>query len=444
MAIYIIGYGPYFLFTPLPEFQQDAYIYFWGASLIRDGIIPLPKFIIDVPVGYPFFIWAIKSLFSTTGVVVIAQNVVFVAVSLYCIFCFSQLKKGFGWMAAIALAIFAIDNFSIRMNTSLYTESLYSSTLIFIGGRIALLFRNFNTSNIISLTLSLLLPGLLRPNGIFIFILIPIIGAFILISKRGLSDIRVLLFSFVAVLLLWSSINYVFKGLFLPSDPYRLALVYDRMLKKEVKKPISDEKNLSYKKPVQSPSRLQLLYQNATAFSQLNPSFYFTYLPDRFKMIYVDDMYHDPQQKLFNRLLVDTAAPGLKKYMLGEFVSDQKNFSQIETSCNLQSAHRNKWMFLNHLFYKIHGYIFRNYIWVFLFYFIGILFIMKIIRGKVQDTNSWLIITLFLMHLVSIIIIAFGHDRFQTRYAHASEMFFLLTLFVGFYSLFGQQKEKAF
>lgn len=424
VLVYVFAYGPYFLYAPLPDVQQDSYIYFWAASLIKDGIIPFPKFTIDVPVGHPVFVWAVKSVTGKTGNVIVAQNLLFIASCIYAIFCFGKLKKAYSWIAAIAFSMYSIDNFTMRLNTSLYSECLYSALLIFIAARLAVFFAEKSTASLIVLVLSLLLPGLVRPNGIYVFFLVGLLALFILRKRYPVKYWYSLAGSLAVTMVIWSSINYYFKGIFLPSDPYRIALVMER--------------NKKAKEPNQSKShktRSRLFVENITSISQTKPSFYFTFIKDRYNYLYEKPMYADSTQKLFNRFKVDSAAPLLKNYLFGEFKDQTNKPATVKQLTNLQSPQKSKWMFFNHIVYKVFDLLFWNYIWVVAFCIAGTWLLTAIFLLKNGSEVHYLLFSLFSMHFVSVVVVTIGHGGFQARYPHITEPFLFLTVLFALYQI---------
>jgi len=455
LILYVFAYTPYFLFYPLPDIQQDSYIYFWAASLIRDGIIPFPKFTIDVPVGHPVFVWVVKSLFTKTGAVIVVQNILFVLASLYFIYCFGKLRCGMKWVAAIAVGLFAIDNFTMRMNTSLYTESIYTTSLIFIGANLALVTARFTPTNISILIFSLLIPGLIRPNGIYVFFIVPLFFIVIFKYRGDTSYYKALIFSFFCVLLIWSSINFVFKGFFLPSDPYRISWV-----KSTIDKQFANNKyyvRLSQTQPAITQGteksknagskfifvRQNLFVRNLTAFAQSKPSFYFSFLPTRNEQIYEKDMVGDPNQLLFNRFKVDSVSPMLKAYLFAEYRENDSLSELIARDCKLKQDIKNHyWLYFNHLTYKLYDLLIWNLVWVFAFVTLGFYAFYKFFSERDRVQENFLLLSLFLMHAVSLFTITLGHGGFQLRYAHVTSIFLLTFVLSQMFSLFGGLKKQ--
>lgn len=426
--VYAFAYGPYFLYAPLPDVQQDSYIYFWAAGLIRDGVIPFPKFTVDVPVGHPVFVWAVKSVTGKTGDVIVVQNLLFIASCVYAIFCFGKLNKAYAWVAAIALSLYSIDNFTMRLNTSLYSECLYSTLLIFIAARLVVFFTEKDPASLIALVFSLLLPGLVRPNGIYAFFIVGLLAVFIWQQKFPVKYWYSLAGSLAATMLLWSGVNYYFKGIFLPSDPYRIALVMERNKKaREWNNPEGHSK--SHK------NRSTLFIENITSISQTKPSFYFTFINDRYNYLYEKPMYADSEQKLFNRFKVDSAAPLLKSYLFGEFMDPTTKPTTVKQLANLQSPQKSKWMFLNHITYRVFDVLFWNYLWVVAFCIAGIWLLTAIFLLKKGNEVHYLLFSLFSMHFVSVVVVTIGHGGFQARYPHITEPFLFLTVLLTLYQI---------
>lgn len=453
LVAYSFAYLPYYLFYPLPDIQQDSYIYFWIATLIRDGVVPFPKFTIDVPVGHPLYIYAVKALFANTNAVIYVQNILFILSSLYFIHCFGRLNSSMRWIAGVSISLFAIDSFTMRINTSLYTESIYTSALILIGANSALVAAKFNRFHIVLLVFSLLLPGLIRPNGIYVFFIIPLLVCTVWRSKKGIAYQWCIVGSVMVLLLLWSSINFYFKGIFMPSDPYRLEWVKNRALKRQLTdtayynklKQLQPDiaKGVEHKKGVTGKflhTKGELLKANVYAFADTKPSFYFSFLPARNKMIYEDNMVGDPRQRLFNRFRVDSAAPQVKPYLFEGVTGNSALSKRIKAECNL-AAQKSKlsWTYSIHVLYKIYDLLVWNRLWLYAFFVLGAYAGVSFFRST--SLSDFLLVNLFLMHFISLVVITIGHGGFQMRYVHVSTLFVLVFVFSQIFSLFGGLKK---
>lgn len=453
LVAYSFVYLPYFLFYPLPDIQQDSYIYFWIATLIRDGVVPFPKFTIDVPVGHPLYIYMVKTLFTSTNAVICVQNILFVLSSLYFIYCFGKINSSMRWIAGVAISLFAIDSFTMRINTSLYTEGIYTSALIFTGANCALLTAKFNRFHLILLVFSLLLPGLIRPNGIYVFFIIPLLAYSVWRLRKGTNYHWSIVGSLMISLFLWSSINFYFKGIFMPSDPYRLEWVRNRVVKKQ----LTDTGYYNKLKHLQPDitygvehkegatgkfiyTKKELLKANIYAFAATKPSFYFSFLPARNKMIYEDDMVRDPRQRLFNRFRVDSAAPQVKPYLFAGVADNFAMSKRIKAECSLtEKTSKLSWIYSIHVLYKLYDLVIWNKLLVYVFFVLGVYACFKFFQSK--SMYGFLLVSLFLMHFVSVIIVTIGHGGFQMRYVHVSTLFVLIFVFSQIFSLFGGLKK---
>lgn len=415
-TVYAFAYLPYFIYAPLPEFAQDAYCYFWYASLIKNGNVPFPIAPVDVPVGYPLFVWALKKLLVDTGSVIVVQNIIFVLSGFYLIACLRKLNNAFGWTGAMTLAIFCMDDAIMRYNTSLYTESLYMSSLFLVVARMAVFVSQRTGLNILLLLSAIFIACLIRSNGVYLFFLFPFVLLFVLQNKLGAKQISSMFGGLVAVLVAWSFINYYFKNIFAPGDPRRLQHVIARA---------AGEINDLVYAPTPKPA---LFYSYLTSYGSGKPSFYFNVLPSRFEKFYTKDKYNDPNQLLFRPFKVDSAAPELKDYLMQEYIGASSKYAIIAEHCNIGNPKRNKWMYGVHLISRAKDWVFFNVVWIGLFFIAGVFWLVKTGVSRFRHSLSFFFSMLFLIHFLSMVVVTLAHPRFQMRYLHVSAFLVLLVV----------------
>ena len=70
-------HAPFFLYIPVPGISMDTFQYFWFAKQIFEGAVPVIKQPVEIPWGYPFFLYITKLLNLSIVQIVFMQTIFF-------------------------------------------------------------------------------------------------------------------------------------------------------------------------------------------------------------------------------------------------------------------------------------------------------------------------------------------------------------------------------
>ena len=221
---FLIVYSPNFLYSDVPFLLNDSFLYLNQAFDMVEGDLPLNGYNHDFPYGIALFSYLIISLGGSFFTVVIVQTIIFFLSCQLIIFSIRKISVFSGIWSSVILVLFVSNPQSLLYNSLIYSESLYMSILMLLTSFVLLKMTNQN-SRFISIGLGFIIPLSLfmRTNAICLFALIPL---FVLTYKK--KDWTNILIGLILGLLLNSSVNFVFKGYFLPSEPNRYTSTLER------------------------------------------------------------------------------------------------------------------------------------------------------------------------------------------------------------------------
>ena len=413
-------HAPFFLFAPFPGISMDTFDYFWFAKQIHDGAIPVLRQPVEIPWGYPLFLYINKALNFSIVETVLFQTIIFVLVSSFTIIQFSKHLKYGGLLVSLGLVLFTIQPHTIRHNITLYSESLYTSALILICGGLVSFIYTKSLKSFALLVFSVWCSMLVRPNGILL-LSVPLLLIIILLVKRQ----RVLNYFliFVTFLIFDLAGNYYFKGKFSLGDSDRVVMVFNNFKNKHFKKsptpaPYSIQK---IEKDRNSNTTTKLFSTYFLNFTNAKPSFYYSLLPTNYKNLITHKMPEDSTLRMFDsKVLVDSFCHDLRHFIFKGYPYLKYNTSKYSSllDYNLKTS---KWMYSIHIFYEIPRKLIIYHV-IYLLFWISIAliayrFLLNFERGDFQ----LLILFLSLIHLISLFLLPFMHGRFQLRYIHVSE-----------------------
>ncbi len=127
--VFCITRLPFFLYYPIPFFAPDSATYFIPVYQIIHG--QWPVFALRTP-GYPIFSALILILTNRIFYLILAQTVLLFLSAALLTWSVYRYKRYLAFPAALGMAAFLASPFCIGSDFSPLTESIYSSTLIFI------------------------------------------------------------------------------------------------------------------------------------------------------------------------------------------------------------------------------------------------------------------------------------------------------------------------
>lgn len=446
-AIVFFTHAPFFLYIPVPGISMDTFQYFWFAKQIFEGAIPVIKQPVEVPWGYPFFLYITKLLRLNILQVVFVQTIIFLSVGSWTISRFSKHIKYGGILSAIALVLFVFQPHTIRHNITLYTESLYTSALILICGSLVSYLFSKGLSTFIFLVFSIWCAMLIRPNGI---LLLSIPFFFILQTMLNGGKALNYVWVFVSALLLDIAGNFYFKGKCSIGDSDRITHVINNLLNRYSTKAVqkSEPKRIETEaKMTASKTPGEMFSTYFLNFITAKPSFYYSLEATNYNNIILRSMPSDTTLRMFDsRASVDSFCADLRPFIFKDY--PQSRFELPEYASNVDyTLHNRSWMFAVHLSYELLNKSRFLYLIYLLFWFtLGVAAYQYLIIAE-RGAFQYLILLLAFIHFFSLFLLPFMHGRFQLRYIHVTEFIVFLNAVLGTYFYFSglslfMNKEK--
>ena len=235
---FIIVRLPFFLFMPLVSFEIDIYDYWYFVEIMNSG--QLPKFDV-IPGGFPIFLYLIGLISNKAITVAIIQNLITLFSSLFLIIAINRFYKEIGIFAAIAIIIFVNGRWNIQFDNSYNPESIYVNSIVVIIGLLLFAIHTNKKTWWVLLSFSLILPAIIRSNGIFVYFLVLCSMTYFIANKYRLNSYLCLILPFLFTNLLWASYNYYTTDIFMISNPTRIKNILSDEPKPLIKLMIDDE-----------------------------------------------------------------------------------------------------------------------------------------------------------------------------------------------------------
>lgn len=432
--IFIFNYGYALFLLNIPGSNTDTMEYMYAAKEILTGNIPIYHLSVDIPMGYPIFI---SMLFNLGGIstIVYTQVILFFTVCLLLISQVSKIDKGLGLLFSLLLTFWACDPLIMNQNIGLYPDGLYGISLVFMTVLLLNLSRNYNHKNLILFFTSIMFVVFIRSNGLYI-LFVPFLLWIIAIMNKKRSTIKHISLYTIASLLILSSANFILKGYFFPTDYYRIQKVASRFLKEDSNNLHTIKSNISVDKDTTTQANRLDLFTNYT-FSQTHerPSFYYSLMPVSYVKYKTSIKYLTTKDSSYLCYFFSVNNAPLNISAVYTFMTSNHkpiNYKNrnIDTYTNYQHTPRNPIIFASHLFYKLNYLIFLKFGAIILLFMLLFCYgIFRIIKQKNDLYYSWIVtISIGLIHILSIFVLTFAHNRLQIRYIDVTE--YVIYLFI--------------
>ena len=328
-----------------------------------------------------------------------------------------------------------MDSYTISYDTTFYTESFYTNILVLICSLLIWALNSKNKIAWIILSISLIIPPLIRPNGIYIYFMLFYLLLYFTFNRFPFKRYLTLLAPFILLNILWAGYNFHTTGYFTVGSLTRITRYYS-----------SNKKEISTNN-LQTPAKNNSVLKNLIKtkgkvikiqFTNISISkwqFYYHDIPTRYSNLYTEDLIHDTN--VLKRWCTNDYLMPLREsgrilmfkdfYYKGNVYKDvMKNFDNNHKSANL-------WVMLYHVYFYIHEKIFWNIAWLFMFFIILITTSLILIKEKLRNKDAFLINSLCLIHFLSVIVIS-AHDNPLRRYVHVTEFIYYIVpvLFIPF------------
>lgn len=422
LAAAAVTHLPFFLLVGVPLVSPDTFTYYWFADRMVEGAVPVTDAPIDLPVGFPTYMFICTMLGLNAVWMVALQTLIFTGCCLYLVLTFHGLGKGVGPLAAMAMACYMILPQTIRANLFLGTESLYTSANMLAVAFSARFMLDGRARYFAGICIAVILAMFMRSNGILLLFLPVLLMGLQWRSGKSVWKLGALL---LMVLLMSSAANLLLKDRFAPGELDRIAKVAGRLVSPR------DHGNSTIPANAVIPNaRLDMYSRYLTTPYTEQPSFYYSILPVNVHRTVVKGYWLGPDAVFFDRIPMIDAAPDLPQRLFNGI--DAKAPMVNKRLQLMEHDHRPRcWGFyLPHVVYAIWHRLHLGLVASMLFMVVMIICVRQFIRNR---TSHWPVILVVAgaVHILPVMLMPFLHGRFQLRYVHVTEFCVYLAAFCG-------------
>jgi len=416
LLIFLLNYGYYIFVLRLPEDSHDTLQYANSAMQILSNKLPISYLHIDIPMGYPLFLALIYFMGGTVNTVVGAQLIIFILVCLFLTHQVTRINNVAGLIFSIFVSLWAADHAIIRQNTRLLPDSLYCSILIFIVASFIMFYLSKRKSNYILIFSGILLATLVRSNGPYLFY-IPIVMFFIEFFYKNYKRCLYIAGYSLLIVFFLSTINFFLKGYFFPGDYNRIKYVISQMDQ-------NSKPNPNYGANIIKREKHLLFLDYMFYLRYEKQSCYYSAMPTRYK-------YHKKYYSydFIKKMKLNNNTDSIINFIWKGYTLDHIDKENFANATNIKHRPISILPFMNHAVNKTKYILFnKSFLTIALYLLLTFFAIYKLF---VRDNKrfSWMILLVISgIHYLSILILTFGHSRFQLRYINVSE--FICYLFI--------------
>jgi len=411
------------LFIPYVEITYDSIEYAnYIDSFLAKGLLPPTDYL---PIGYPIILKILSLLHNSIYSIIIVQNVfTFIA----CMSVIIATEKRYplkSLFVVIPLCIFVLSPKNAFYDISLITESLYVSSLICISAVLILAINSNKRIHWILLSISLFIPLLFRPNGIFTIVIYLIIILYCIFQKRGKTIILCFGFPYIILMFIYALYSFSVSKTFSVSSPSRMKQVLNMNIPMDSGSKIDFDKisNNAEKPSIRKAIKQYYMFKG---YHSLNP---------KLKNIY--QKYHD-----FNWPSNINYGPADKSY----FVDMNHSYTEYEKRVAFKEFYNKSYaefielraidyrktiLFKFYDWYQmhIHKYFFASLVWPILFLFCFISGVILFFKSKFKDSSLFILILLGLLNIGTNMIHIVTIQRILARYEYPGEFLYYLAPF---------------
>jgi hypothetical protein len=414
--IFSFAYFNYIMYLNIALVSHDTINYADNVLSIKNNLLPINNLTIDIPLGYPIFLYLLYEIGANVTVIIWIQLLLFFSSCIFLISSTRNLNSYSSILTALLIGFYSITPDVMKMNTSMLPDSIYCSLLIFI---VALMTFRINQKSILLDTIiffMIIIEGLIRSNGFYLYF-IPIILIFFDLRTNKTYSYK-LIFCFTFILFLGASFNYHFKGYFFPADMRRILVK------------LNTNEDFEYKsvKNQNSISEKATYYLFHTFYEEAD--FYYSVLPARFSwnQNFLDDSSLKEHNKRFQ---TDTIVAFLNK----NYNTNHINKNTVSKYMDFKSRDKNLINYSLHIIYKFLYIIFyKTQLITIVFLLTLIISTKNYFKERTQITQfslNQLILILGMIHIFSVILLSVGHPIYITRYITVTDFIPIFVLVIG-------------
>jgi hypothetical protein len=214
LLVFLITRLQFFFSYPIVAINPDSTTYVSLVDAVNHG--QWPQFIIRTP-GYPFLIWLVTSIVDRWLAVILVQSVLALLSSVTLVYAVFRLRRALALPATLAMIGFFGSSHVLIFETSLITESLYTSCLVFFAATFLLAFGQNRPGFFALASFLMAFTILVRPSGMFYLVIYVLVLAYLLRERFGARIIASFALPFPAILLAFCAYNYHTLGVFIIS-----------------------------------------------------------------------------------------------------------------------------------------------------------------------------------------------------------------------------------
>ncbi len=436
----LISLLPFFLYIPLTGISNDTFTYYywvfqWKAPYLTEGLY----YKTDLPLGLPILLYLFDDTHPTHLYLIAFQILLFYASVITLV---HTVQKNMSQVASLFVSVFLclyiVDSYTLRHLTTLYTEAVYASILLFLSSGLISVFYSPQKRKFILLSILISMALLFRSNAIYLFVLIPI--GLILINRfnpqlLGLKNIRVFFTSLFITSVIFFSLSYFLTG-------YTNYGNFNRISKLLEGEKVAAKNNSGVSNSINADSYLhakkQLFVINSTIFAQEKPSYYHSFLKELHKSYYSDKIYSKSYKIFDATVLVEDE---YRDRVTKQLMSSEKLISS-EKYTKIENVKQYPLLFINHLIYKFVNIIWRNYL-VLLYFILSFFFVFyKAVKSKFTDRLNTSLFAISLVHIVSVFFLTVLMRGYQVRFTHVSEFVINIVIALTLYQIYQHFKTK--
>lgn len=194
----------YFLDMPVPGLYGDSTTYFHLVQVMDRG--DWPHFTIRTP-GYPVLMKAVFSISDTVFALMVVQTVMTITGGVALIYAMHAYRRFLATWTAIGVTAFSVGLWSIENDTSMLSDSPYSSmTMIVLATTMLAVIRRSATLWALA-SVGMAVTIMIRPAGMFLFVIYVFWLVFLVWNRYGRRAITAMAVPLPVIVLLWATYN---------------------------------------------------------------------------------------------------------------------------------------------------------------------------------------------------------------------------------------------
>ena len=436
--------APFYLFFPLPGSEFDTLEYFQIVEHLRNnvfvsfGILP-PGFII---------LCYIVGLFSAKLItIIIVEDIIYFSSLVLLLYTVNRYLNKVFYPVFLMILIVALNFYNLQYDTLLYPDFLYQISLIFTASFFIKAIITKSNFAIGLFSAFIVLPALIRSNGIYAYFLLFLLIFFLIAHKNYKKIFIYVIIPFAIIQFSWALFNKITLNEFMPGYPTR----------KVFSQPCIKKNENTEVKEIPSNDKVQIQIKTfKRSFYNLfdkKENFYFYLLPGRFSAVYsynTNNPNFNPrysQYDIYNGSLVKIINGELNSNELRKKLNKNIILLENENRKNYDNKLVSKWFTLIYFFHKLYSVLIFNIFWLLWFMAVYAISFFNLIKSRFKDINSLIVFSIGSIHFFSIIVLTIigAADSFSlSRYVHVSEFAAFLTIGLSFLIIDYKIKLKKF